>query len=121
MTTNNKRLQSRNPRVITAIHQQPLQRSENPWLTVRVVVCGLIQRPAGAHARQRVERVADQVPHDGARDGAGEEDSYVDGLPYRAYVLTGQPERIRPWLRSLRSARRKASASVAWRPPTVRR
>jgi hypothetical protein len=55
------------------------------------MVFGLIQRPAGAHDRQRVERVADQVPHDGARDRAREEDSHVDGPPYRAYVFSGQP------------------------------
>jgi hypothetical protein len=89
MTTNNKRLQSRNPRVITAIHEQPLQRSENPWLTVRVTVFGFIQRSAAAHDRQRVKWVADQVPHDGARDGAGEKDSHVDRLPHCAHVVTG--------------------------------
>jgi len=64
-------LQSRTSLVIGAIHEQPPSLSKNPRLTVRVVVCGLIQRLAGARDRQRVERVADQVPHDGARDAKG--------------------------------------------------
>jgi hypothetical protein len=68
-TTHDERLQSRNPLVTGAIHEQPLPRSENQRLTVRAVVSSLTQCTAGAHDRQRVERVADQVPHDGVRDG----------------------------------------------------
>jgi hypothetical protein len=71
-------------KLMGVIHDLPQQRSENPWLAIRVMVFGLMQRSAGAHDRQRIERVADQMPHDGARDGAGVEDSHVDGLPYRA-------------------------------------
>ena len=60
-------------------------------LAVGAVVSGLAQRSAGTHDGQRVQRVADQMPHNGARHDPGEEDSHVDGPPYRAYVFSGQP------------------------------
>jgi hypothetical protein len=59
-------------------------------LAVRIMVCGLIQCPAGAHDRQWIERVTDHMPHDGARDRARKEDSHADGLPHRTYVFSGQ-------------------------------
>ena len=60
---------------------------------------------------------ADQVPHDGAWDGAGDEDFHVNRHPFRAYVReqSGADEA----LAQIVEVRSKASASVVWGCPPL--
>ena len=50
----------------------------------------LSQRPAGPCNGQRVQRVTDHVPHNGAWHGASEKDSYIDRLAHGAHLLAWQ-------------------------------
>jgi hypothetical protein len=81
-------------------HRQPVEfivgqaaaaQDASARLTVCAVVSGLPKRPARAHNGQRVQRVADQVSHDGPWHGASEKDAHVNRLAYSEHVFARHP------------------------------
>jgi hypothetical protein len=54
-------------------------------------VSSLPERSAGAHDGQRVQRVADQLSHDGPRHGPTEKDVYVNRRAHRAHMFARYP------------------------------